>query len=354
MKRILIIGLYIYSLNLQSQEKSTVNVEVNPEVSLFSIVTYLSGHTTFVIPSSYQNLVKKTFKPYKKHPAVSLIKKMYKNKNVEIESTHPIMGLYCTTLPNLKPNFILQKNISEEEFENYLKYLRNFSDEIAYLSFVEQQQSEFESWTNPVKDTISKYKLADRLGSFFGYHKNFKICLDPFNSWGGKAFIPNDSSFVKNNAWFILGYNIYREDGSDITKSPKFDYKFMLVDLVWHEGTHTYINPLIDMYKTKFEPYSALLDKELQEKLQKAGRFKWNWNQFIKEQITRSVVAYLQLKYFGEKEWEKECLKQYNIGFVYTKEISNILKKYDENRNAKTEFTNVFQHIINYFETIID
>lgn len=350
MKKATIIILTFLSLNAFAQTKSQVSVEVNPEVSLFGIVTYLSGNITFVIPSSYQELVKTTFKPYKKHPAVSEIKKLYKGKNAEIESIHPMLGLYCTALPELRPIYSNIKNVSADELENYLKYLRNFSDETAYKSFLEHQKTEFSNWTKPVQDSITKYQLADRLGNLFGQHKTFKICLDPFNSWGGQAFVPDDTTFTNQNAWFILGYNIYRKDGSDKTKSPKFDNMFMLIDLVWHEGAHTYINPRLDTKAQLFEPYQKLLDDNLQEKLQKAGRFKWKWSQFLKEQITRATVAYLQQKYFGDDAWKKECERQENIGFIYTQDLSELIKKYDENKSTYTDFADFLPEIASYFE----
>ena len=350
MKNLLILLLFFGSYQANAQQKSLVTVEVNPEVSLFGIATYLSGNVTYVIPSSYQSLIKKTFKPYKKHPAISGIKKLYKGKNAEIESIHPMLGLYCSALPELKPVFNVEKFLTAAEFESYLKYLRNFADETAYPAFMNEQKTEFESWTKPVEDTIRKYQLADRLGELFGQHKNFKISLDPFNSWGGQAFVPDDTNFTDKNAWFILGYNIHRKDGSNENKPPKFDHTFMLIDLVWHEGGHTYINPRLTAKADLFEPYKKLLDDNLQEKLQKAGRFKWKWSQFLAEQVTRATVAYLQQKYFGEAAWNKECERQQSIGFVFTEDISQIIKKYDENRNNYADFSDVLPEIAAYFE----
>lgn len=350
MKHITTVLLVLLTSNVFAQTKSEVKVEVNPEVALFSIATYLSGNITFIIPSSYEEVVKKTFKPYKKHPAVSEIKKLYKDKDAEIESSHPMLGLYCTPLPELKPIYGNIKNIPADKLEDYLKYMRNFSDEIAYTSFLRDQKTEFTNWAKPVQDSIEKYQLADRLGHLFGQHKSFKICLDPFNSWGGQAFVPDDPTFTSQNAWFILGYNIYRKDGSDKTKSPKFDNMFMLIDLVWHEGAHTYINPRLDANAHLFEPYQILLDEKLQEKLQKAGRFRWKWSQFLKEQITRATVAYLQRKHFGEAAWKKECERQHNIGFIYTEALSELIKKYDSNKSMYSDFTDFLPEIASYLE----
>ncbi|MBO9660672.1 MAG: DUF4932 domain-containing protein, partial [Chitinophagaceae bacterium] len=60
-------------------------------------------------------------------------------------------------------------------------------------------------------------------------------------------------------------------------------------------------------------------------------------------------VAFLQQKYFGEAAWKKECERQHNIGFVFTEGISQIIKKYDENRSSYPDFSDILPEIAAYF-----
>lgn len=330
--------LYILMTNTSgwAQQRSTVTVEVNPEMELFSLVTYLSGNIRFVIPSSYETLVRKELRSFRRHPAVRDIRTLYRQQDVEIESVHPMLGFACTPLPELKPMFPPRYTTPEQQAQ-YLRYLRNFADEISFNTWRQSLQPEYQRWTVPVQDTIAKYALADRLGDFFGIHKSFKIHLDPFNSWGGQAFVP-DSTFSDTHAYFRIGYNVYHEK-SGPEQSPVFSDKRQLIQLVWHEGAHTYVNPRVQRQSRLFEPAKHLLNANLNKKLQRSGRFTWHWSQFLNEQVTRAVVAYLMQKHMGQIAWEAECRVQENAGFVYTRMLSQQLAQYDQQRDRYTDFS---------------
>lgn len=347
MRNYILILLTAIPLLGHSQKKSQVIVEVNPEIELFTIAAYLSGNIQFVIPSNYEVAVKKELKSFRKHPAVSEIKKLYQGKNFSIETVHPMLGYRCSPLPELKvvyPSEIFDK----DALENYLKYFRNFSDEINFRDFYADHKPAMDTWIKPVQDTIAKYQLADKLGDFFGIHKAFRIHLSAFNSWGGQAFVPN-AAFAETKAYFILGYNSYTDDsGKD--KPPFFNNRAMLIDLVWHEGGHTYINPRVDQNLQLFEESRPLLNEERQAALQKAGRFTWDWDYFLREQVTRATVAYLLRKNMSESAWQKECLRQEQIGFIYTKDISQLLSIYDNNKAKYSDFADFLPAIAAYLK----
>lgn len=339
--------LLAFSLQVFSQKQSSVLVEVNPELELFSIVTYLSGNIKFVVPSNYERDVKKELRAFRKHPAVSEIKRLYKGHDGYIEVTHPMLAFHCSPLPELNVVYE-QDDLNAAELEKYLKYLRNFADEINYKDFYNSHKAAMDSWVKPVQDTIQKYQLADKLGNLFGQHKEFRVYLDAFNSWGGQAFVPNET-FTATKAYFRLGYNSYtKASGED--KPPFFNNRSMLIELIWHEGTHTYVATRIRKHLSLFDESSSLLNEQRQTELQKAGRFKWTWSGFLDEQVTRATVAYLLLKNMGEAEWQKECKKQEQIGFIYTKDISLLMEKYDTNKTTYADFSDFLPEIAKYLK----
>lgn len=350
LRKIFFTCMIVGPLTCVAQIKSPVLVEVNAEMELFSIVTYLSGNIGFVIPNSYEALVKKEFRSFRRHPAVSDIKKLYKGKNMQAEVEHPMLAFYCSALPQLE-SWAHPPKIGDEEMNEYLKYLRNFSDETNYPDFFASQKEEFKRWEQPVIDSISKYSLADKLGDLFGKYKEFRVYLNPFNSWGGQAFTPTEE-FSDNKAWFRLGYNVYPKNAGKKTP-PFFNNKAMLFDLIWHEGGHSYINPRVDKHLHLFSVAEALLNADMQTRLQKAGRFKWEWPYFIKEQITRAAVAYLYKKHEGETNWEIECQRQEAIGFIYTKDISLLFGDYDQDKNKYPDFSDFLPLLAQYFKTQI-
>ncbi|RAV98164.1 DUF4932 domain-containing protein [Pseudochryseolinea flava] len=335
------------SINVFSQKQSTVTVTVNRETQLFAIVTYLSGNIQFVIPSDYESAVKKEFKSFKKHPAVSEIKNLYKGKDFYIEAVHPMLGFRCSSLPELKIIYT-PDHVDLAALEKYLQYLRNFADEIAYQDFYDAHRPAMEAWEKPVLDTIVKYEMADKLGNLFRQHKTFTVHLNPFNSWGGQAFVPNEH-YADTNASFILGYNSYTaSSGKD--KPPFFNSRAMLVELLWHEGAHTYINARIKKNLKLFDESQSLLNEQRQTTLQKAGKFKWEWEYFLDEQITRATVAYLLLINMGEVDWLKECARQEQMGFTFTKEISLLLKTYDNDKAKYPDFTDFLPTIADFLK----
>lgn len=134
------------------------------------------------------------------------------------------------------------------------------------------------------------------------------------------------------------------------------DYKYsrdFVAGIVWHEGSHPFVNPVINDYQTNFNE-SRLLFEPLRKQLKWADNCQ-DWLCSVKETVVRAVVARLVYKSFGEEAAQKELSRQTDFyGFAYTDEVFELLKDYEADRQKYKSFKDFAPVIISKFNSILN
>jgi hypothetical protein len=310
--------------NVLAQNKLSVSVE--PGIELLTIIQYLGDRGVYPLPNVYLKEVDSYFKKYKKEAAVERIKQLFPKNGGD--ATFPMLGMYNTELPDFgyKYSFAgLTDTIGKKE---YLALCREFAQKVNFDAFFKSDKFLIKEWEQAVKDTINQYALTNRLETFMGKPREWNIFLSPLVSWGAYNFIlPTGNE--ENEIYFVLGYTTYNRNKGASNAQPFFANKRELVDLVWHEGSHSYITPLINRDSVELGKYAYLLRDSMQEGLQKAGRFQWKWNYYLNELIVRAITAKLMETDFGPQEGHREIEKQREKGFVHISKVYELLKHYE-------------------------
>ncbi|MGE5107737.1 MAG: DUF4932 domain-containing protein, partial [Sphingobacteriales bacterium] len=121
----------------------------------------------------------------------------------------------------------------------------------------------------------------------------------------------------------IKAYSIgFFSNNPDTTQEPAFSYGNYATNLVWHEGSHIYLEDLFRKYKVQIDALEYLYNKDDQGmKSQNIS----NWTYCINENVVRGIVIALFKEYKGERAWKKQNAQEIINDFIYAEEISDMI-----------------------------
>jgi hypothetical protein len=305
-----LISCQLFSLKAQEQENFIVNV--HPGVELFTIVQLLAEKFPNPNPSSYSKEIMDYFGKYKNHPAVLKVKGF---GNVYPDLTE--LGWTMSNFPAItvyEPTAELNwyKHYGKENVLEYIKLCRDFF--------------------NDIKKQILNAGAIAQLQNFYGFNADVKwyICIDPLNSWGSHAIATKNINPQFSN---IIAYNTGNFNTKSTQDEPFFDYKGTEY-LVWHEGSHIFLDSYFKKYKKEIEELSYLFNKD-DEGMKRNGIGSWEY--CLNENMVRSIVGYLYKTYKTEREFKRQVARETASDFIYVEDITPfIVEKYGSNKRYKT------------------
>ena len=329
-KAILFTLCIVLSITIRAQEKLTVNV--HPGVELFTIVQLLADQFSDPNPSIYSKEVMDYFGKYKDHPAVTKVKNF---KKVFSDLTE--LGWTMTDFPNIKiyePTGELNwyKHYGRENVLEYLKLCKDFANDTKFWTFYQAHAKQYEAWGMNIKNQILKSGVIEQLKDFYGLNADAKwyICIDPLNSWGSHAITTKDINPQFSN---VVVYNTgYFNTKSTIENEPVFEYKGFDY-LVWHEGSHIFLDSFFKKYKKEIAALAYLYNKD-DEGMKRNGIGSWEY--CLNENIVRSIVAAIYKQHRTEREFKRQVAKETASDFIYVEELAPfIIANYGANRKYK-------------------
>lgn len=303
-----------------SQQKEPLKVNVHPGVELFTIIQQLAGKYPPANPSKYSEEVNAWFSKYKDHPAVKKVASFDKTYTDLVE-----LGWCMDGFPDIKiyepAEMSWYKNYGKENVLEYLRLCRDFFNDTNFWSFYQQHQARYQHWGDELKAKVDSGKLVAKLQNFYRYNADVKwyICIDPLNSWGSHAIMTKTLN-PKYSDWVV--YNTgYFAKGATTATDPVFEFKDF-ENLVWHEGSHIYIQPLFEQYKTDIDALSYLYNKE-DEGMKRNNITSWSY--CLNENMVRGITAALYKKYRTERQYKKQLAGETVRDFIYAEDICDLV-----------------------------
>ena len=300
-------------------EKLTVTV--HPGVELLSIVQYLAGKQG-PQPSPYLNAVRQQFTPYRNHPAVLFLF----NSDARLGFDLPELG-WCYDTPMNPSTFTIPdstywlKSFSKQQLTDYLTLCADFARKSKFSDFYRQHQSDYDRWGQAYRQQVDSLQLVQALESFYRQPTTSRwyICLDPMNAYGAHAIM------TKTLAPTYSQYIVYQQGYWNRDASPTKDLTFDadIYDLVWHEGSHSYINNLLSQYRQQIDSLKHLMPKQEADVL--ARQNITDWPHFVDESIVRAISVALTREHLGAEMAKKRLVSEEKSGFVYTDSLATLL-----------------------------
>ena len=346
MKKIFITCFTVLILTNSFGQKPDVKINVHPGIELLTIIQKLADQFPKSSPSTYEKEVNDYFGNFKNLKAVNDIKNFKGNVYPDLTE----LGFCFSDFPNFKlhiPDSLnWYKYYGKDTVIMYLQDCKDFASQTKFWEFYKKHETDYLAWGKPIENGILKDSLIEKLNNFYRTSSTapkFQVCIDPLNGWGAHA-ITNPEYFNPDYEG-LKAYTIgYISNKSMQTQNPNFSYGSYATNLIWHEGSHIYLEPLFKKYRMQIKALSYLYNKDDQGmKSQNIS----NWEYCLNENIVRGIVITLFKEYKTQREWKRQNAQEVLNDFIYAEDISNfILTDYIGSKKYKS-FDEYFPVLLN-------
>ena len=132
---------------------------------------------------------------------------------------------------------------------------------------------------------------------------------------------------------------------------PRFGPRDHLLQIVWHEFSHAFVNPLSEGYYHEIESHSALF-VALSDQMNGLGYTRWL--DCANEHLIRAVAARLVHHHVSPEAGRQALREESGRGFRYIHAIARRLAEYEDRRNDYPTFASFFPRLIGLFSELSD
>ncbi|MBI1851557.1 MAG: DUF4932 domain-containing protein [Planctomycetes bacterium] len=346
MNRSLALALALAAFARSAAEKSTVRISVDPRVELLSVVELLSGYertgliTRFDV--AYKKTVSEKFAAQREHRAVKLFDEMSR-RGFSFDAPFAAIlhfGAPPELAPRVEPSeYVCGRAGSKAKLLEFVDALRDFALASDFMKFFESQQ--------PLYDTIvadAKTKLAgvdvSMVEAYYGDRaKSYDIFLAPLLHPGG--FGPRVIGDGGVEVYSIQGP--YGAAAGQPTYGTAADFRY----LVWHEFSHSFVNPLVDRFADAIDETDDLW-VPLRERMEEQGY--GNWRNSVYEHVVRAVTVRFAYRELGDAEGKKALDDETSHAFAHVPALTEALKRYEAERDRYPKLADFFPQIVAIFD----
>ena len=353
-KKSYLIALFILSLSqLYATKNITIKGDfqtdingitfcVDKRIELLYVIGYLTDYPYINdFCNEYKKDIDAYFQTYKFHKAVKEFHRI--GTKVFNSVDKPIRFMLDLTdnlekLENFKVDFS-----SDENADSLLMLFKSFYTETNFNKFYYSEKYFYQIILENVKYNFKYFNEKARIEKYYGAKQNsYTIILNILEAIGN------------------FGINIKSPKGSDIycviaTGETNGNIPVYLNDritnnLIWHEFSHSFVDPLCEKFSNVINKYSGLYEPISGSM---ASQFYPNWEVTAKEHIVRAVTCRLAAQKFGEDAaYLLDYRNEFGHRFIYIKALTEKLKEYEKNRDRYKTFDDFFPELLTAFNNI--
>ena len=331
-----------------------MEIRIDKKSELMNIMLYLSDYNNllknfddkhpFNKSTTYGKDIIKHFSKFKKHKTIQLLNELVNGRFGKNKNTFCYDAPICLIM-QLNEDFTYSK-LNRYPFHTrlcrdnrvleFLDSIPQFVEDTRYENFFASHKTFYDVLIKEFKKNVDE-TLTDDIG--FMYKLKLK-----------NKFVVNLMPTIhQNNYGFSLSKVIYSNIDLPV-ENGTFDIKSMKKWLRWllfHEFSHSIVNPLSDKYLS--ELYSPLSDKTISILNRQAYS---NGVCYFNESVIRAMTI-LYENYFTKttKNEEKNIIEEENRGFVHTRLLLDKLKEFQSMNISFEEFYPTLQEV---FETNVE
>jgi hypothetical protein len=323
-----------------------LNVSIDPRVELLSAIQSISNYPNIRRNNSYYNAVKTRFAPYAKMQAVSLTDELAK---IGFLHDAPVEFMLYLSQPNeCKPrlpysDYLINRAQGKQYLNNYQKAIHEFSTKTAFNQFWRKNESFYNQLINLNVSELSDLDWISAMEKYYNdSHNSYNIIISPLLNEGYGPSIPTENGGRELYACLPVRW----KDNDAVPALNKNDWKYYL----WHEFSHSFVNPEIDKHPEVIEKTSMLFDP-LQDNMSKKAYT--NWTICVNEHIVRAINIRLTEIYLGQEEANRILNYELSNYFLYIEPVLEKLRKYEYLREReKITFSDFVPELLSVFDSI--
>jgi hypothetical protein len=353
MKRILILLFTIISI--EKTFGQTLIPKIDERTEIMSIVFRLAGNPeyNYYDAAKYVTDIHSHFDQFKSDSLISFAKSLREKYGVSYDA---VMSMAVNLQPKekaftLKEGWVqsLDKRWRHESATHFVYLLNAFYIKSDAEQFFAEEKPYYNKILNAFNEILSNLNLS----WYYQYYgvkpkDKFNVIIDCSNgreNYGERTNSSKEGKLI----YAIMGNWSFDKEGNPIFKEDNY------LSVLIHEFNHSFINPLLDKYKTnKALKTSAtrLLDTMKTEMAIQAYK---DWETLVNESLVRaSVVRYLMENDSTNQKAKQEVVSQINTGFLWMKDLVTLLGVYENNRAEYKTFNDFYPQIIKFFQSTAD
>lgn len=345
------ISLDTAEMNPVIKNADSLKIMVDPRIELLSAVQLDSDYETLTkLEFRYASDMKEYFRNHKNHMAVRTFRRL-RNIGYGYDAP-PTSMLYLSEPPELKQNIdfdedIIKRTGNEKSLTDFIGYLRNFGSDADFPDFYEKNLPFYQAIVDNVYNDIKDMKLTKALDDYYGMEVNsYNIILAPmFHDGGYGPRIKGTNGLY--DVYALIGPS-GTIDGEDSEKIPDFSVDTIQY-LVWHEFSHSFVNPATEKYADEINKYSDLFTNI---RTQMEAQAYPEWTICVNEHIVRAITARLTYIYSGQAAGDQSVANEKSKGFYYIEPLCDSLIIYEENRDKYPTFESYYPELIKVFQKL--
>jgi len=285
----------------------------------------------------YVEEIEKRFLKYKKHEVIKLFDIFVKKYRFSYDGPVALFlqldkNYICSELDY----YVFQERLyGDNKVYDFINLLPGFAKEIGFEKFYNSNKNKYQEFINPIVVEIEKNDIIKFLLDYYGLpsEKKYVLNLLPFQTYG------NYGVNTKTCVYANISGRINSTKKTDVFVNCSFDFS----NLLYHEFSHSFINPLTDKHALTSEedPIFNNIFEAMQEQAYGNNRT------IINEHIIRALTLRFMFHINKDIEFYNELLqKEKEKGFIYIENILESLIYYENNRNKYTNIDDFYPIII--------
>lgn len=332
-------------------EHNRITVGVFPQVELISIVQSVSKYPeTFAFlmakdSSAYAGDAARHFAPFRDHPAVKMLDRLSLQPgmlNFSAPSNIMLMAdeSLCVRSDIVTDEFVIGRAGGIDSLSLFLELIRDFALESSFSEFFAEHREFYLSLAGQTIDSMGPVNYIAELENFYGStQRSYNIVLVSLYGpvgFGNSLLYPDQKREIYNT----MGPRAVR-DGQ-----PFFGDREYLRDMIRHEFSHPYINPMTEKYwhiiKERHGNYDSVPESARK-------RICGDWQECINEFVIRAVtthLAYSESDEAGKRAYANESGR----GVIWLDELMKKIRLYESERNTFPTFDSFYPKILEVFQ----
>jgi hypothetical protein len=338
-----------------------ITIEVDPRVELIGIVFRLAGNPEFNDGTlkPYAKAIERHFGDFDNHPAVKMAVRL---RNTRLMSCDGPMSLAVHIDRNYRfrktgeqwPS-TLDYRWEKDETAEFLEKLRHFAAETKFDEFFRAQAPIYEQGIRPCESIMKQEKVA-KDQSRSEYVDFLSVDVGEWLSAFFGVEDPGDLRLVLGFVSAFANYGVRFETGATSEKyaiigmrpfDPANTVIFLpqQIVLVAHEFCHSFANPVVEKYMDRLQPAGERLFAVHGAAMRRVGYQKWE--SVMHETAVRACVVSFVRQSIANPGFMDFVLKsEVGHGFVWTEDMGNLLKTYENNRDKYPTFESFFPEFV--------
>jgi hypothetical protein len=316
------------------------NVGVDPRVELFSIVFRLAGYSEYSqgrVPV-YNQAVDAWFGPYRDHQAVRIARDL---RNAVALDAIMSLAVHVTDTDTLveRPSSALDSRWSGRTGP-FLEAVRRFVSDTRFRDFLLSQQPLYDVANERLRALADEQLDLTWFSRFFG-PRPVRLNLVPgllngFSSYGVRCVEPD-----AEDVFAITG--VVETDPQGL---PLFSPG--VVSTAVHEFTHSYANPLVDLYGAQLDRAGDRLLEAVRPQMQQQGYARGRT--VLYESLVRASGARYAAEKKGPAGADQSILYEHARSFLWTGELSKLLTEYERSRETYPTLESFMPRVVTFFD----